>query len=103
KSRQSIVFLVTFGVLSFVRSTRNVARARHEAHPRNLGLFGGEQDLLCLDMDSSRAALRAQHEIVRLCHAGLDPTRLRREVMDQVLRSCPPMRGAFPPRTRRRS
>jgi DNA-binding CsgD family transcriptional regulator len=47
-------------------------------------------------MENTRAALRAQHEIVRLCHAGLDPTRLRREVMVHVLQVVPTDAWCFP-------
>jgi hypothetical protein len=40
-------------------------------------------------MERDRAALRSQHEIVRLCHSGLDSVTLRREVMAHVRRVVP--------------
>ena len=40
-------------------------------------------------MERDRAALRSQHEIVRLCHSGLDSVTLRREVMTHVRRVIP--------------
>ena len=40
-------------------------------------------------MERDRAALREQHEIVRVCHSGLDSVTLRREVMDRVRRVVP--------------
>lgn len=40
-------------------------------------------------MERDRAALRSQHEIVRLCHRGLDSVTLRREVMAHVRRVVP--------------
>jgi DNA-binding NarL/FixJ family response regulator len=49
-----------------------------------------------VNVENTRAALRAQHEIVRLCHAGLDPTSLRREVMDQVRQVVPTDAWCFP-------
>ncbi len=41
-------------------------------------------------------ALRAQHEIVRLCHSGIDSVQLRREVMDQVRGVVPAEAYCFP-------
>jgi DNA-binding CsgD family transcriptional regulator len=43
-----------------------------------------------------RAALRAQHAIARLCHAGLDSTRLRREVVEELRRVVPFDAWCFP-------
>lgn len=40
-------------------------------------------------MEPERIALRAQHEIVRLCHSGLDSVTLRRQVMDEIRRVVP--------------
>ena len=44
----------------------------------------------------SRGALHAQHEIVRLCHAGLDSTTLRREVMNEMRQVLPADAWCFP-------
>lgn len=49
-----------------------------------------------LGVDRPRAALRAQHEIVRLCHAGLDSATLRREVMTHVRQVVPTDAWCFP-------
>ena len=45
---------------------------------------------------ANRGPLRAQHEIVRLCHAGLDSTTLRRQVMDQLQDLVPSDAWCFP-------
>jgi len=47
-------------------------------------------------MERDRVALRAQHEIVRLCHSGIDSVQLRREVMDQVRGVVPAEAYCFP-------
>jgi DNA-binding CsgD family transcriptional regulator len=47
-------------------------------------------------VERDRAALRAQHEIGRLCHAGLDSVQLRREVMEHVDRVVPTDAWCFP-------
>ena len=44
----------------------------------------------------NRGALHAQHEIVRLCHAGLDSTTLRREVMNEMRQVLPADAWCFP-------
>ena len=44
----------------------------------------------------NRGPLHAQHEIVRLCHAGLDSTTLRRAVMDEMRHVVPADAWCFP-------
>jgi DNA-binding CsgD family transcriptional regulator len=44
----------------------------------------------------NRGALHAQHEIVRLCHAGLDSTTLRRKVMNEMQHVVPADAWCFP-------
>jgi DNA-binding CsgD family transcriptional regulator len=44
----------------------------------------------------NRGPLHAQHEIVRLCHAGLDSTTLRREVINEMRHVVPSDAWCFP-------
>src|SRR6476661_1380598 len=93
KSRQSIVFRVIFHSSKVTVPT--VAFASPHAPSQEAGIVRTRWPPTVPGV-GNRGPLHAQHEIVRLCHAGLDSTTLRRSVMDEMRHVVPADAWCFP-------